>query len=188
MVVPVLEGRGNFEVFSKQMRVYTKLHGFDNVFDTDAYVDVGADGNDKESLMAQGVSGSMCEKQLMARVFLSQALQSSVDKARFHRSTSPRRCWEEIVDWYDTKTNSQKGMCMRELYNVKIGKADNPVEKLYAIEDLREKLVNAGRSVDDNTLYSCFVNALPTAEYALEIRDLNLKQVYNRKEIFSSCS
>ena len=74
---------------------------------------------------------------------------------------------------------------MRELYNVKIGKADNPVEKLYAIEDLREKLVNAGRSVDDNTLYSCFVNALPTAEYALEIRDLNLKQVYDRKDILN---
>ena len=61
-------------------------------------------------------------------------------------------------------------------------------DRLYAIEDLREKLVNAGMSVNDNTLYSCFVNALPTAEYALEIRDLNLKQVYNRKEIFSSCS
>ena len=57
--------------------------------------------------------------------------------------------------------------------------------QLYAIEDLREKLVNAGRSVDDNTLYSCFVNALPTAEYALEIRDLNLKQVYDRNEILN---
>ena len=30
------------------MRVYTKLHGFENVFDTDECVDVGADGNDKE--------------------------------------------------------------------------------------------------------------------------------------------
>ncbi|CAN0316506.1 unnamed protein product, partial [Scytosiphon promiscuus] len=101
------------------------------------------------------------------------------------RSTSPRRCWEETLDWYDTKTNAQKGMCMRELYNFKIGKEDNPVEKLYAIEDLREKLVNAGMSVDDNTLYSCFVNALPSAEYALEIRDLNLKQVFDRKEILN---
>ncbi|CAN0366676.1 unnamed protein product [Laminaria digitata] len=165
MAVPVLEGRGNFEVFSKQMRVYTKLQGIESVFDTDAYIDVGAYGNDKESFMAQGVSESTYEKQLMAWVFLSQALESSVDKARFHRSTSPRRCWEETMDWYDTKTNAQKGMCMRELYNFTIGKEDNPVERLYAIEDLREKLVNAGMSVDDNTLYSCFVNALPAAEY-----------------------
>ena len=95
------------------MCMYTKLHGFEDAFDTDAYVDVGADGNDKESLMAQRESGSMYEKQLMAWVLLSLALQSSVNKARFHRSTSPRRCWE-IVDWYDTKANAQKGMCMRE--------------------------------------------------------------------------
>ena len=37
-------------------------------------------------------------------------------------------------------------------------------------------------SVDSNTLYVCFVSALPAAEYSLEIRDLNLKQVYDRKE------
>ena len=102
------------------MLAYTKLHGFENVFDSDECVDVGADASDKESLMAQGVSGSMYEKQLMAWVSISQALQSNVDKARFHRSTSSRRCWK-IVDWYDTKTNAQKGVCMRQLYNFKIG-------------------------------------------------------------------
>ena len=91
MAIPVLKRRGNFDNFSRQMLVYTKLHGIENVFDTDEYVDVEADGNDKESLMAQGVSGSMYK--LMAWLFLSQALQPNVDKARFHRSTSPRRCW-----------------------------------------------------------------------------------------------
>ena len=55
MVVPVLKGRGNFEVSSEQIRVYTRLQGIESVFDTDAYVDVGADGNDKGSLMAEGV-------------------------------------------------------------------------------------------------------------------------------------
>ncbi|CAN0515542.1 unnamed protein product, partial [Laminaria digitata] len=74
---------------------------------------------------------------------------------------------------------------MRELYNFTVGKEGNPVERLYAIEDLREKLVNAGMSVEDNTLYSCFVNALPAAEYALERRDLNLKQAYDKKEILN---
>ena len=133
--------------------------------------------------MAQGVTASTYEKQLLAWVFLSQALQSNADKARFHRSTSPRKCWEEILDWYDTKTNAQKGTCMRELYNFKVGKQDDPVEKFYEIEDLRVKLLNAGMTVDDDTLYSCFVSSLPSSEYALEIRDLNLKQVYDRKEI-----
>ena len=77
MAIPVLKGRKNFGTFSKQMLVYTKLHAFENVFDTDEYVDIGADGNNKESLMAQGVSGSMYEKQLLGWVFLSQAVQSN---------------------------------------------------------------------------------------------------------------
>ena len=185
MQVPVLKGRDNYDSFRKQMRVYTKLHGFETVFDSDEYVEVGAEGKDKESLLAQGVTALTYEKQLMAWVFLSQALQSSVDKATFHRSTSPRQCWESIVDWYDTKTNAQKGLCMRQLHRFEIGKQQNPVEKLYEIEDLRVKLENAGLSVDDNTLYSCFVSALPSPEYDLEIRDLNLKQVFDRKEILN---
>ena len=40
-------------------------------------------------------------------------------------------------------------------------------------------------SVESNTLIACFVSALPAAEYSLEIRDLNLKQVYDRKEIIN---
>ena len=51
--------------------------------------------------------------------------------------------------------------------------------------NLRKKLNNAGISVGDKTLYTCFVSALPAAEYALEIRDINLKQVYDNKEIIN---
>ena len=75
---------------------------------------------------------------------------------------------------------------MRQLYNFKIGAEDDPVgKKLFEMEDLHVKLNNAGMSVDSNTLYACFVSALPAAEYSLEIRDLNLKQVYDRKEIIN---
>ena len=68
------------------------------------------------------------------------------------------------MDWYDTKTNAQKGMCMRELYNFTIGKEEHPVQTLYDIEDLRETLFKAGICLDDNNLYTCFVNALPATE------------------------
>ena len=74
---------------------------------------------------------------------------------------------------------------MRQLYSFKIKTEDDPVEKLFEMEDLRVKLNNAGISVDSDTLYACFVSALPAAEYSLEIRDLNLKQVYDRKEIIN---
>ena len=47
MAIPVLKDRENFDTFSKQMRVYAKLHGFESVFDNDPYVEVGADGNDR---------------------------------------------------------------------------------------------------------------------------------------------
>ena len=53
------------------------------------------------------------------------------------------------MDWCETKTNAQKGMCIQELYNITIGKEENPIERLYDIEDLSEKLVNAGMSVDE---------------------------------------
>ena len=44
MAIPVLKGRDNSDIFSKQMRVYAKLHGFETVFDNDPYVKVGPDG------------------------------------------------------------------------------------------------------------------------------------------------
>ena len=66
MAIPVLKGRDNFDTFSKQMRVYAKPHGFEPVFGNDPYVEVGADGNDRESIVAQGVSTSMYERRLMA--------------------------------------------------------------------------------------------------------------------------
>lgn len=47
------------------------------------------------------------------------------------------------MDWYDTKTNGQKRVCMRQLFNFKIGKQDDPVEKFYEMEDLRVKLNHA---------------------------------------------
>ena len=109
------------------MRVYAKLHEFESVFDRESYVEVVAEGSDRASLMAKGVTVFMYEKQLMAWVFLSQALQTTVDHATFHWSKSPRKCWESIVDWYDTKKSAQLGTCMRELYNFTNKKDDDPV-------------------------------------------------------------
>ena len=74
---------------------------------------------------------------------------------------------------------------MRQLYNFKMGTKDDPGEKLFETEDFHVKLNNARMSVGSNTLYACFVSALPAAEYSLEIRDLNLKRVYDRNEIIN---
>ena len=96
MAVPTSKGRENFDSFSKQMGVYAKPHGVESVFDSDSSVEVGAEGSDRVSLVAQAVTASMHEKRLMAWVFLSEALQTTVDQATFHRSKSPRECWQPI--------------------------------------------------------------------------------------------
>ena len=62
MEIPGLKGRDHFDTFSKQMRVYAKLHRLVSPFGNDPYVEVGVDGNDRESIMAQGVSTSMYER------------------------------------------------------------------------------------------------------------------------------
>ena len=41
---------------------------------------------------------------------------------------------------------------MRQLYSFKIGTEDDPVDKLFEMENMRVKLNNAGTSVDSNTL------------------------------------
>lgn len=73
------------------------------------------------------------------------------------------------------------------IYICDIEREDNPTEKLVEkklveIEDLRVKMVNPGQTVDGNTLRSCFVSALPSPEYDLEIRGVKLEQFYDRKK------
>ena len=79
--------------------------------------------------MAQGVTASAYEKQLVACFFLSQAFESDADRARFHRSTSP-----EGVLGGDTrlaqhkKPTPKRKSWFRELYNFNSGKQDDPVD------------------------------------------------------------
>ena len=54
MAIPVLKGKCDCEVFCKQMKVYTKLHGFEAVFDNDEYDEIGYEGDGKKSLNGPG--------------------------------------------------------------------------------------------------------------------------------------
>ena len=46
MAVPTFKGRKNSDSFSKKMRVYAELHGFQSILDSHPYVEVGAEGSD----------------------------------------------------------------------------------------------------------------------------------------------
>ena len=50
-----------------------------------------------------------------------------------------------LQDWYNTKANAQKGVCAcGTSHHFKTETEDDPVEKLYVMEDLHVKLNNAG--------------------------------------------
>lgn len=70
MKTPVLEEKTGFESWKREAAVYMKLNKFGRVFTQDPYIDVGPVENRKESLMAEGVSGDMYDRQLAAYVFL----------------------------------------------------------------------------------------------------------------------
>lgn len=78
-----------------------------------------------KSLLAQGVAALT----LMALMFVSQALQSNIDRARFHPSMFRRRCWEEVVDRYYAIPRRVYACGSSAFFQ--IGKVDNPVAKLY---------------------------------------------------------
>ena len=44
------------------MRAYGNPHGFETVFDSNPQVEIGADGNDRKSIITQGVWASMCKR------------------------------------------------------------------------------------------------------------------------------
>ena len=173
MVPPILKERGGFPEFREQVMVYAKYYRFDKVFTSDPNVDVGS--KDRDTLLRQGVSEAMYERQLRAYGFLSQAFQIKTDIGRFRRSNSPGECWGETRKWYGARTVGQQIELRKKLTSFNIAKGSDPVEKFLEIEDVCEAMRDAGMDVDDQTVYGIYVAALPS-EYDLEIRELSRKQ------------
>lgn len=180
MTVPKLE-KGKFDSFAQKMLVYARVHGFAEVFTDAQYVNVG--GETREALLSQGVTPSQYEKQLAAWAFLSEALITKVDQAKFYMGTSPRQVWEEIVEWYGLETNEEKRLCSLEITTFKVDRNKSVVEELFRIEELHAKLTSSNVAMDSDTVYSSFVAGLPLPEYELEVRDIDKMHGYDRKEI-----
>ena len=61
-----------------------KLHGSKTVFDSDPYVEVGADGtDDRGTIMTQGVSATMYERQLTGGFFSPKHYRPALIKQHF---------------------------------------------------------------------------------------------------------
>lgn len=91
----MLEKGKDIEIFKRETVIYAKLLKFDRVFSQDPYVNVGS-AEDRETMIDEGMSEDMYDRQLAAYMFLSQALKSEVDRAIFYRSASPREAWEKL--------------------------------------------------------------------------------------------
>ena len=146
--------------------VYAKYYRFDKVFTSDPTVNVGS--NDRETLLRQGLSEAMYERQLRAYGFLSQVFKITTDIGRFRRSNSPGECWEETRKWYGARTAGQQIELRKKLTYFNNAKGSDPVEKFLEIEDVCEEMRDAGMDIDDQTVYGIYAAALPS-EFDLEI-------------------
>ncbi|CAN0161081.1 unnamed protein product, partial [Laminaria digitata] len=114
--------------------------------------------------------------------FLSTALKSQSDKSILHRCTSPREAWNALLAWYGPQTTGAKSDLSRRLNSFKIATSSNPQAEMGRIEDLAAEMRTAGMIIDDNMLYTIFLDALPS-EYDIEVRNLTSRDSVSREEI-----
>ncbi|CAN0539687.1 unnamed protein product, partial [Laminaria digitata] len=108
------------------------------------------------------------QRHTLAWSFLSAALKSQSVKSILHRCTSPREAWDALLEWYDPQPTGSKSDLSRRLNSFKIATGSNPHAEIGRIEDLAAEMRSAGMILDDNMLYTIFLDALPS-EYDIEV-------------------
>ncbi|CAN0566731.1 unnamed protein product, partial [Laminaria digitata] len=102
------------------------------------------------------------QRHTLAWSLLSTALKSKSDKSILHRCTSPREAWDDFLAWYGPQTTGAKSDLSRRLNSFKIATGSNPQAEMGRIEDLAAEMRTAGMILDDNMLYTIFLDALPS--------------------------
>ncbi|CAN0524176.1 unnamed protein product, partial [Laminaria digitata] len=125
------------------------------------------------------------QRHTLAWSFLSTALKSKSDKSILHRCTSPREAWDALLAWYGPQTTGAKSDLSRRLNSFKIATGSNPQAEMGRIEDLAAEMRTAGMILDDNMLYTIFLDALPS-EYDIEVRNLASRDSVSREEIMKA--
>ncbi|CAN0549976.1 unnamed protein product, partial [Laminaria digitata] len=67
-----------------------------------------------------------------------------------------------LLEWYGPQTTGAKSDLSRRLNSFKIATASNPQADMGRIEDLAAEMRTAGMILDDNMLYTIFLDALPS--------------------------
>ena len=80
---------------------------------------------------------------------------------------------------------SNKSDLSRRLQFFKIATGSNPQAEMGRIEDLAAEMRTAGMILDDNMLYTIFLDALPS-EYDIEVRNLASRDSVSREEIIKA--
>ncbi|CAN0558775.1 unnamed protein product, partial [Laminaria digitata] len=73
--------------------------------------------------------------------------------------TSPREAWDALLVWYGPQTAGAKSDLSRSLHSFKIATGSNPQAEMGRIEDLAAEMRTAGMILDDNMLYTIFLDA-----------------------------
>ncbi|CAN0535643.1 unnamed protein product, partial [Laminaria digitata] len=88
-----------------------------------------------------------------------------------HRCTSPREAWDALLAWYGPQTTGAKSDLSRRLNSFRTATGSKPQAEMGRIEDFAAEMRTAGMILDDNMLYTIFLDALPS-EYDIEVRNL----------------
>ncbi|CAN0570681.1 unnamed protein product, partial [Laminaria digitata] len=75
--------------------------------------------------------------------------------------TSPREAWDALLAWYGPQTTGAKSDPSGRLNSFRIATGSNPQAEMGRIEDLAAEMRTAGMILDDNMLYTIFLDALP---------------------------
>ncbi|CAM9977731.1 unnamed protein product, partial [Laminaria digitata] len=76
--------------------------------------------------------------------------------------TPPREACDALLEWYGPQTTGAKSDLSRHLNIFKMATGSNPQAEMGRIEDLAAEMRTAGMILDDNMLYTIFLDALPS--------------------------
>ncbi|CAN0597874.1 unnamed protein product, partial [Laminaria digitata] len=151
-----------FNPWTRDARIHAKTIGFFGVFVSEPpeYVPVGELDTENQVLVDRGFTTESVQRHTLAWSFLSTALKSKSDKSILHRCTSPREAWDALLAWHGPQTTGAKSDLSRRLNSLKIATGSNPQAEMGRIEDLAAEMRTAGMILDDNMLYTIFLDAL----------------------------
>ena len=148
---------------------YAKHYNFASVFKEYAEEPVRDLNLDGRGLLAAGYDEEDIDRQTAVWTFLVSALRSSGDRAILHRFKTPKEAWTTLAKWCGPQTQGVRTEYYRKMHSFQIATGQKPLTALRNLEGVAAEMRVIGLAVDDQILYTCFLDTLP-GEYEVAVR------------------